>query len=202
MGEVKMKRKEKEKVIIRDAVLEDAPRILEIYSYYITDTAITFEYDIPATDEFRERMRRIMQKYPYLVVEQDGIIQGYAYAGVFKDRAAYDWSCEMTVYIARNEQRRGLGRMIYEALEARLKAMGIMNLYACVAYPEKEDEYLTRNSAMFHKQLGYALAGTFRRCGCKFGRWYDMVWMEKLIGDHAKGQKPVTAYPELTQQMP
>ena len=197
-----MKRKEKEKVIIRDAVLEDAPRILEIYSYYITDTAITFEYDIPATDEFRERMRRIMQKYPYLVVEQDGIIQGYAYAGVFKDRAAYDWSCEMTVYIARNEQRRGLGRMIYEALEARLKAMGIMNLYACVAYPEKEDEYLTRNSAMFHKQLGYALAGTFRRCGCKFGRWYDMVWMEKLIGDHAKGQKPVTAYPELTQQMP
>ena len=186
-----------EKIIVRDAVPEDALRILEIYSYYITDTAITFEYVIPSTEEFRQRMRHTLQKYPYLVIEEDGVIQGYAYAGVFKDRAAYDWACEMTVYIDRNAQRRGLGRMIYEALEAKLKAMGILNLYACIAYPEKEDEYLTRNSVMFHKRLGYTPAGTFRRCGYKFDRWYDMVWMEKIIGGHTQGQRPVTAYPEI-----
>ena len=189
-----------EKTIVRDATPGDASRILEIYSYYVTDTAITFEYVIPSTEEFRQRMRQTMQKYPYLVIEEDGDIQGYAYAGVFKDRAAYDWACEMTVYIDRNAQRRGLGRMIYEALEAKLKAMGILTLYACIAYPEKEDEYLTRNSVMFHKRLGYTLAGTFRRCGYKFDRWYDMVWMEKIIGGHTQGQRPVTAYPETARK--
>ena len=83
--------------IIRDASLEDAERILEIYGYYVKNTAITFEYDVPTLPEFQERIKNTRKRYPYLVIEQDGIIQGYAYAGAFIGRAACDWSCETTV---------------------------------------------------------------------------------------------------------
>ena len=76
----------------------------------------------------------------------------------------------------------------------RLQAMGILNLYACIGYPQAEDEYLTRNSARFHEHLGFALVGTFHNCGYKFGRWYDMVWMEKIIGEHRPDQPPVQPY--------
>ena len=84
---------------------------------------------------------------------------------------------------AREARGRGLGRQLYEALEAQLKAMGILNLYACIAVPDEEDEYLTHASERFHAHLGYRLAGSFRQCACKFGRWYSMVWMEKHLGE-------------------
>ena len=94
---------------IRDAALDDAERLLEIYSFYVQHTAISFEYDVPTIDEFRERIRKAREKYPYLVIEKDGTIQGYAYAGPFKNRAAYDWSCELTIYIDRNARGEGWG---------------------------------------------------------------------------------------------
>ena len=184
-------------ISIRDAELCDAGRILEIYAYYVKNTAITFEYDVPTLDEFRARMSNTMKKYPYLVIEQSGVICGYAYAGVFKARAAYDWACEMTVYIAHDWLKLGLGRKIYEALEAALQKMGILNLYACVAYPQSNDEYLTDNSYKFHEHLGFTKTGEFHKCGYKFGRWYDMVWMEKFIGEHNSDQKPVKCYPSI-----
>ena len=134
-------------------------------------------------------MEHIVKRYPYLVVEVDGHIEGYAYAGVFKDRAAYDWSCETTIYIAHDARKRGLGRMLYEALEEKLKEMGILNLYACIGYPGVEDEFLTKNSAEFHEHLGYSKVGEFHKCGYKFGRWYNMIWMEKIIGEHHNGVK-------------
>ena len=87
-----------------------------------------------------------------------------------------------------------MGRALYEALADRLQAMGILNLYACIGYPQAEDEYLTRNSARFHEHLGFALVGTFHNCGYKFGRWYDMIWMEKIIGEHRPDQPPVQPY--------
>ena len=169
---------------IRSAKTADAERLLEIYDYYVKNTAITFEYDTPSTEEFTARMEHTMERYPYLVIEADGRIEGYAYAGVFKDRAAYDRSCETTIYIDRYVRKNGMGRMLYEALEEKLKAMGILNLYACIAYPDTEDEYLTRNSAEFHEHLGYSKVGEFHKCGYKFGRWYNMIWMEKMIGEH------------------
>jgi phosphinothricin acetyltransferase len=169
---------------IRDAALNDAERLLEIYAFYVRYTAISFEYDVPTIEEFRERMRKTRVKYPYLVIEKDGLVQGYAYAGTFKGRAAYDWSCELSIYLDCNARGAGLGRALYEAMEAKLKAMGILNLYACIAYPETEDEYLTRNSANFHSHLGFTTAGRFHQCAYKFGRWYDMIWMEKLVGEH------------------
>lgn len=180
---------------IRNASLEDAERILEIYAYYIKNTAITFEYEVPSLREFKDRMRKTMSRYPYLVIERDGVIQGYAYAGAFVGRAAYDWSCEMTVYLDQNARKSGMGRKLYEALESALSDMGVLNLYACIGYPEEEDEYLNKNSAEFHRHLGFVKVGEFHRCGYKFGRWYNMIWMEKIIGEHKAEQKPVMDYP-------
>ena len=186
-------------ILVRDTKLEDAPRILEIYAYYVEKTAITFEYEVPSLEEFKARMTKTMQKYPYLVILKDGIIEGYAYAGAFVGRKAYEWSCEMTIYLNHNAQKCGLGRKLYEELEERLKKMGILNLYACIGYPQKEDEFLTKNSAQFHEHLGYHLAGTFYNCGYKFDRWYHMVWMEKIIGSHLQNQNEITIYPKLPQ---
>ena len=182
---------------IRRAELSDAERLLEIYDDYVRNTAVTFEYVTPSPDEFRNRMAGTLQRYPYLVILEDGRTAGYAYAGPFKGRAAYDWSCEVTIYLDQKSRKRGMGRMLYEALEAELRKMGILNLYACIAYPETEDEYLTTNSADFHEHLGFSRIGVFHRCGYKFGRWYHMIWMEKIIGRHEDHQSPVRAYPQL-----
>lgn len=178
-------------ITIRDAKFEDAERILEIYAYYVRNTAITFEYNVPLLSEFQNRMKNTLKRYPYLVIEKNGIIQGYAYAGAFIGRAAYDWSCEVTVYLNYTAQKCGLGRKIYEALEDRLQKMGILNLYACIGYPETEDEYLNKNSANFHAHLGFMKVGEFHKCGYKFGRWYNMIWMEKIIGEHQPDQASV-----------
>ena len=184
-------------VTIRDAKLEDAKRLLEIYDYYVKNTAITFEYDTPTVEEFRERMINTMQKYPYLVIEKNGSIVGYTYAGPFVGRAAYDWSCETTIYLDHNAKKSGFGRKLYEALESVLFDMGILNLYACIGYPEKEEEYLTTNSADFHAYMGYEKVGEFHHCGYKFNRWYHMIWMEKIIGNHGTKQNVVKKYTEL-----
>ena len=184
-------------VNIRNARIADARRILAIYDFYVKNTAITFEYDTPSLDEFKERMKKTMLRYPYLVIEEDGVIQGYAYAGAFVGRAAYDWSCELTVYLDHTRQKCGMGRKIYEALEDALRKMGVLNLYACIGYPEEDDEYLTKNSADFHAHLGFTKVGEFHKCGYKFGRWYHMIWMEKLIGEHGNHQRPITNYPDL-----
>lgn len=178
-------------VKLRRAVLSDAARLVEIYGYYVEKTAISFEYTVPSPEEFRGRMERIMRRYPYLVAEVDGRVAGYAYAGAFVGRAAYDWACELTIYLDHDARKHGMGRALYEALADRLQAMGILNLYACIGYPQVEDEYLTRNSARFHEHLGFALVGTFHNCGYKFGRWYDMIWMEKCIGMHTDTPAPV-----------
>lgn len=180
-----------ETMTIRDAGMKDAGRILEIYAHYVKNTAITFEYEVPTMDEFQKRIQRTLAHYPYLVIQQGGGIKGYAYAGPFVGRAAYDWSCETTVYLDRTSQKCGLGRKIYEALEDKLREMGILNLYACIGYPEHEDEYLTKNSADFHAHLGFTQVGEFHNCGYKFGRWYHMIWMEKVIGEHRAEQPPV-----------
>lgn len=182
---------------VRDASLEDAESILQIYDYYVKNTAITFEYETPGLEEFKQRMRDIMQRYPYLVILQDGVIRGYAYARAFVGRAAYDWACELTIYLDHNVRKSGMGRILYEALQNALHDMGILNLYACIGYPEQEDEYLTANSAQFHAHLGFSKVGEFRRCGYKFGRWYHMIWMEKVIAEHLEKQPPIISYPEL-----
>lgn len=169
-------------LIIRAATENDAESILKIYDYYVTSTAITFEYTTPSVLEFRERIAETRRHFPYIVLEKGGNVIGYAYAGKLKDREAYKYSVELSIYVDKNFKRGGIGRRLYEDIEKRLADMGIRNLYACIAYPsEKEDEYLNYDSVRFHEHMGYKLIGRFHRCGYKFDRWYDMVWMEKLI---------------------
>lgn len=182
---------------IRTAAVEDAEAILAIYAPYVTDTAITFEYEVPGIEEFRERIRHTLKRYPYLVAEKDGAIIGYAYAGPFKERAAYDWAVETTIYVDTSRKKMGIGKKLYAALEQALAQQNILNLNACIGYPEQEDEYLTKNSVEFHRHLGYRLVGEFYQCGYKFGRWYNMVWMEKQIGEHTDCPQPVIPFEEL-----
>jgi len=179
---------------IRTAALTDAERLLEIYTYYVENTAITFDWASPTPAEFRQRMERTLSRYPYLVAETDGVVRGYACAGPFKGRAAYDWACETTVYLDPAARRQGLGRMLYQALEAACREMGVRNLYACIGYPEPEDAYLDRSSPAFHARMGFETVGRFHRCGYKFGRWYDMIWMEKLIAPHGPDCPPLRPF--------
>ena len=169
---------------IREAIISDAEAMLAIYAPYVEQTAITFEYDVPTIDDFRQRLLKVQAKYPWIVAEQNGRIVGYAYAGAFKERAAYQWAVETSIYVDHNMKRCGIGRQLHEALEQRLKAQGILNMNACISFIETEDEYLTLDSVRFHEQLGYRQVAHFHLCGKKFGRWYDMIWMEKIIGEH------------------
>lgn len=183
-----------DKIRIRTATAEDAGELLAIYRPYVEKTAITFEYDVPTTEEFRARIERTLKKYPYLVAEKDGELLGYAYTGPFVGRAAYSWSAEVSIYLKENQRRRGIGRMLYHRIEEISRAQNITNLNACIGNPEPEDEYLTKNSIQFHEHMGYRMVGQFYKCGYKFGRWYHMVWMEKIIGAHEAEPKPVVEF--------
>lgn len=183
-----------QKIKIRVAKPEDTQALLSIYAPYVETTAVTFEYKVPSEEEFTKRIRHILQKYPYLVAESDEEVLGYAYAGTFKDRAAYDWSVETTIYVKKDQRRSGIGRKLYSALESALQAQGILNLNACIAYPKEEDEYLTKDSVSFHTKMGFQMVGQFHNSGYKFNRWYNMVWMEKQIGRHEEKQPPVKPF--------
>lgn len=186
-----------EDLTIRPAAPEDAAALLAVYAPYVERTAITFEYDVPTLADFTGRIARTLARYPYLAAERGGEIVGYAYAGPFKERAAYDWAVETTVYVREDQRRRGVGRALYRALERCLAAQGVLNLNACIACPEEADEYLTWDSVEFHACLDYRLVGEFYGCGCKFGRWYNMAWMEKHIGAHLPDPAPVRPFPEV-----
>lgn len=183
---------------IRRVCIEDAEAILDIYAYYVLHTAVTFEYEVPGLEEFRQRIRHTLERYPYLLAEADGRITGYAYAGPFKERAAYDWSIETSIYIAEDARGMGIGSLLLDALESILRQQNILNVNACIGVPAgEEDEYLTFASMKFHEKKGYRLVGTFHQCGYKFDRWYNMVWMEKMIGAHRSPQPSVILFPDL-----
>ena len=166
---------------VRDARPEDAKRLLEIYSYYITDTAVSFEYKVPTVEEFAERIRKISNKYPYLVCLKDGQIIGYVYAGSYNPREAYAWTVTTSIYLDKDVRRQGAGKFLYAELEKRLKERGIINLLAGVAHVEVEDEYLTHDSLKFHMKEGYEQVARMKTVGKKFDRWYDLVWLQKKI---------------------
>lgn len=192
---------EEQRIKIRAAAVQDAEKILKIYAPYIEKTAITFEYEVPSVEEFAERIRKTLQRYPYLVAEADGEIVGYAYAGAFHERAAYDWAVETAIYVDMDKKKMGIGGRLYDALELVLKEQGILNLNACIAYPAEEDAYLTKGSVAFHEKRGYRMVGRFYQCGYKFNRWYDMVWMEKHIGEHKEIQAPVKRFEEVCRKL-
>jgi phosphinothricin acetyltransferase len=194
------KMEDEAEVMLRVAKLADAADILSIYAPYVKKTAITFEYEVPGLSAFRARMQRTLQGYPYLVAERDGRIIGYAYTGALAEREAYKWSVETTIYLSETERHHGLGRRLYQALEDASRLQHVLNLNACIGYPEKEDEYLTKNSALFHAHLGFQMVGKFHQCGYKFGRWYHMIWMEKSLGEHRPAPLPLIPFPAVDRQ--
>ena len=184
------------KIEIRSAQAQDVDALLAIYAPYVEQTAITFEYQVPSREEFLRRMQHTLEFFPFLVAQVDGCVLGYAYAGSFKDRPAYQWAVETSIYVQMDCRRMGIGRALYAALEPALAEQGILNVNACIAYPPQPDPYLTQDSVLFHRRLGYEVIGEFHQCGFKFDRWYNMVWMEKHIGPHSSSPaipKPFSA---------
>lgn len=177
---------EKPVVEIRNAREENAAALLEIYAPYVLGTAVTFEYEVPSEEYFRERIRTISEEWPYIIAEVGGVPVGYAYAHQLRERKAFCHSVETSIYIRDDFHGQGLGRRLYAALEERLRLLGVTNEYAVVAVPDgfpdvREDPYLTTGSVSFHERLGFRIAGDLHRCGTKFGRHYDVLYMEKFI---------------------
>lgn len=162
--------------MLRFARPGDAAALLGIYARYI-DTSVTFEYVLPSEEEFRNRIESISRNYPYLVHETDGVIDGYAYAHPFHERAAYQWSAELSVYLAPDARGRGLGREMYTALIRLLRPMGIRTVYALVTHPNAPSDRL-------HLSMGFAVAGVTHNAGYKAGAWRDVTIYEKNIAPY------------------
>ena len=180
----------------------DAPVLAAIYAPYVRETAVSFEYEPPSNEEFAGRIREVLEKYPYLAAVRGEEILGYAYAHPYGVRKAYSHSAELSVYIRRDCRGLGIGRMLYEAKEILLKAQNITNLYVLVAGVDVEDAYLTHDSQKFHLAMGYDYVGKLHKAGYKFGHWYDMITMEKLIAPHPEYTQPdVVTWQELDEEI-
>lgn len=166
-------------MMIRSVQLADAKAIRDIYQPYVTDTAITFEVDVPTVQEFEKRITQTLAHFPYLVAVVEGKVVGYAYASTYYARAAYDWTVELSIYVAKETRGKGVGSALYEALEEELKARGYLRFLACIAVPNEA-------SISMHKKRGYVQVAHFPKIGFKFNQWHDIVWMQKTI------QGPVT----------
>lgn len=164
---------------VRVANASDAEAICEIYRPYVEETDISFEYQAPDVAEMARRMAQTLKTYPYLVGVADGQVVGYAYAGVFKGRKAYDWSAETTIYMDMKERGRGIGSMLYKALFELLKLQNIVSVYACITDPNPVSE-------AFHGQWGFERNAAFHHCGFKAGHWLDMMWMERILDDRER----------------
>ena len=185
-------------VSIRVASIEDAPSLLEIYGYYVANTAITFEVKIPTLDDFRERVKSTLEVYPYLVAEDDGKIVGYVYANRFRPREAYDWAVKLSIYLRKEYHRKGIGRLLYAKIEGILRRQNLTNVYATIVEPvDDEDPYLTGESTHFHESMGYKRVAEYHACGNKFGRWYNLIETEKIISEKNGPPKEIVPFPRL-----
>ena len=177
-------------IALRFATPKDASALVAIYAPYVQQTAISFEYEPPSAEEFEGRIREVLEQFPYLAAVRGNEILGYAYAHPYGVRKAYSHSVELSVYIRRDCRGLGIGRMLYDAMEVLLKAQNITNLYVLVAGVDVEDEYLTHDSQKFHLAMGYEYVGKLHKAGYKFGHWYDMITMEKIIAPHPEFTQP------------
>ena len=165
-----------ERFTLRVATPDDAAALLAIYRPYVLETTITFEYEPPSLGEFRRRIESTLADFPYLVAERDDAPVGYAYASRYRERAAYDWDAELSVYLAPAAQGHGVGAALYGALLALLHAQGYVNAYAVVTHPNERSE-------AFHERLGFHRCARFAQTGYKFGRWIDVVELVLQIGE-------------------
>ncbi len=166
---------------IRSCTPDDAEALLRIYAPYVLETAISFELAVPSVEEFRGRIEDTLKKFPYIVAEIDGRVVGYAYVSAFKPRCAYNHCVETSIYVDKDERGHGVGSALYAELERIMPSIGVKNMNACIAYAPVEDEHLNNLSETFHAKLGYTKVAHFHKCGFKFGKYYDMIWMEKIL---------------------
>ncbi|MBO4368827.1 MAG: N-acetyltransferase, partial [Desulfovibrio sp.] len=159
----------------------DVKSLLNIYSYYVKNTAITFEYTVPTEVDFSHRIEETCITHPWIVAELNGNLVGYAYAHQVKDRAAYAWTVENSVYVHNEHKRAGIGSLLYRELESLLVKQHVRNCTACIACSRRLDPKLPSTSLSFHERMGYKPIGIMHNCGYKFATWYDVCWMEKEI---------------------
>jgi len=179
-------------LIIRIATLDDAQAILDIYTPYIVNTAITFEFDLIPLEAFKERMKKVMSKYPWLVCELEGKVIGYAYASMYRERAAFNWDCECSVYIAEEAHRKGIATILYTKLFEYLKLQGLYNIYAFITYPHD-------SSIQLHKKFGFTEVGIFKKTGYKMGKWWDLIVMEKVLRPFEGEPEQLKTYSEIME---
>lgn len=178
--------------ILRFAAEQDAPALLEIYRPYVETTSITFETEVPTVAEFRERIRDVLTMFPYLVIEEDGELLGYAYAHPFHQRAAFDWTVESSVYVRQDVRHGQIGTILYQALMERLSIQGVRNVCAVVTVPNEP-------SMAFHKRMGFRSAGILPDFGYKMGQWHGVEYLYQRLGTDMEAPKPLipqTALPE------
>jgi L-amino acid N-acyltransferase YncA len=161
---------------VRDASERDGAACAAIYAPYVTDTAITFETEPPSGGEMARRILRASQRHAWLVLEEEGRIVGYAYGGTFSQRAAYRWSCEVSVYVELGHRRTGCGRALYEALLPRLRERGYWVASAGMTLPNDA-------SLGLHRAMGFEEIGVYRRIGFKHGRWHDVAWAQCFLNE-------------------
>lgn len=168
----------KDEIIIRPVQISDAQVLLDIYRYYIEQTNITFEYTVPEISEWENRILDYKNQHPWLVAELNGKIAGYAYATVHRQRIAYSWCCESSVYLDSEFHGLGIAKILYDKLFEILRFQGYLNVYAILTSPNPKSE-------RFHESFGFKDIGRFHKAGFKFDEWHDTRWMELHLAEHS-----------------
>ncbi len=158
------------------ATPSDAEDILKIYAPYIQHTSLTFETEVPSVKDFTNRIEKYLTKWPWLVVKIYGKIVGYAYASSYRERKAYEWSVECSVYVHDDYQRKGIAKILYTVLFAILKQQGFRNVYAVINLPNDK-------SVAFHESLGFTYFATYEKVGYKLGQWKNVGWWRLMLND-------------------
>jgi L-amino acid N-acyltransferase YncA len=159
---------------VRDASDRDAAACAAIYAPYVEDTAISFETDPPSPADMAERIAAASRRHAWLVLEEEGRVVGYAYGATFHPRSAYRWACEVSVYLELGRRRTGGGRMLYDALLARLVDRGFRVAVAGMTLPNDA-------SVGLHRAMGFEPVGTYRHIGFKHGVWHDVAWTQRVL---------------------
>ena len=165
--------------MIRLARESDAPAIRDIYAPIVARTAISFETEPPSAGEMRGRIAKTLPDFPWLIREDGGAVLGYAYAGQHRTRAAYRWSVDVTIYVAEDARRSGVGRSLYEPLLAMLARQGFQAAFAGITLPNA-------GSVGLHEAVGFTFVGSFREVGFKLGAWHDVGWWQRPLGPPAR----------------
>lgn len=170
-------------MLIRPVQLKDAGGIIGIYKPFIENTATTFEMTVPSVGAFSERIKMYTEKYPWIVAEADGEVIGYAYASKHREREAYQWCVESSVYVKEQYHRTGIAKALYNQLFDILSRCGYVNVYAGITLPNPK-------SYAFHTKMGFTPIGVYQNIGYKLGRWHDVAWLVKPVNDHGNYPAP------------